>query len=147
MSDTIRVHKTVVGQTPRELFDFVLDVESYSRYMPNVVRVDIVEQSPGSRVTHWQTELEGAPLVWTERDTIVPEELRIEFDCVDGDFDLFRGHWEVVTEQGETRIVCELEYDVGIALIEELLGPILKQKITENLHIMLAGLVDRVEVA
>ncbi|MBN1609227.1 MAG: SRPBCC family protein [Polyangiaceae bacterium] len=142
MTQTVRVEMDV-DQSPEAAFGFVLDVENYSRLMPNVNCVSIVDQNGGDRVTHWDTEIEGAPLIWTERDTILPSELRIEFDCIEGDFDVFRGRWEVVATKatGQVHVACELEYSVGIPIIEEIVGHILKRKMIENLEVMLQGLV------
>ncbi|MBM4318670.1 MAG: hypothetical protein FJ125_01600, partial [Deltaproteobacteria bacterium] len=92
------------------------------------------------RITSWDTEIEGAPLLWTERDTILPDELTIRFESIDGDFDVFRGAWLVVPHGAGVVLACELEYSLGVAILDELVGPILKQKIVENLSIMLDGL-------
>ena len=139
MTETVRVEMDV-NQSPEAAFGFVLDVENYSTLMPNVKRVSIVEKNDRYRITHWDTEIEGAPLIWTEKDVILPSELRIEFDCTEGDFDVFRGCWEVVRVDGQAHVACELEYSIGIPVIEEVLGHILKQKMTENLEVMLGGL-------
>jgi ribosome-associated toxin RatA of RatAB toxin-antitoxin module len=142
MTETVRVEMDVT-QPPETAFGFVLDVENFSRLMPNVNSVSILEQNGGDRITRWDTEIEGAPLIWTERDTILPSEYRINFDCIEGDFDVFRGHWEVVCTDGsgQVRVACELEYSVGIPVIEEIVGHILKRKMIDNLEVMLQGLV------
>jgi ribosome-associated toxin RatA of RatAB toxin-antitoxin module len=144
MTESVRVVRPVASQAPDEVFAFVLDAENYSRLMPNVNRVRIVEQQEGYRITHWNTEIEQAPLIWTERDTILPARHRIEFESIEGDFDVFRGCWEVLRGNGDGRlhVACELEYSVGIPVIEEIVGPVLKQKIIENLGIMLHGLAE-----
>ena len=148
MSETVRVEKAVGNNTAEVAFNFVRDVQNYSTLMPNVKCVDILEENGKLRITHWDTEIEHAPLIWTERDTILPDEFRIEFDCIKGDFDVFRGKWEVVpaVNGGPVRVACELEYSVGIPVIEEIVGPVLRQKIVENLETMLNGLAQGIEV-
>ena len=145
MTETVRVEMNV-RQPPEVAFDFVLDVENYSRLMPNVNRVSILQQDGRRRTTHWDTEIEGAPLIWTEEDTILRSELRIEFDCIEGDFDVFRGCWEVVRVNvgGHAHVACELEYSIGIPVIEEIVGRILRQKMCENLEVMLRGLAQAI---
>jgi ribosome-associated toxin RatA of RatAB toxin-antitoxin module len=128
------------------VFELVLDVASFPRLMPNVNRVDVLDDQGETRLTRWDTEIEGAPLVWTERDTIVRSRLRIEFEAVEGDFEVFRGAWEVLPRDGGAEVACELEYALGIPTLEELVGPVLKAKIAENLDLMLTGLVRGVEV-
>jgi ribosome-associated toxin RatA of RatAB toxin-antitoxin module len=144
MTETVRVEKAIANQSPDAVFAFVVDVENYSTLMPNVNRVQILEQSEEHRITHWDTEIERAPLIWTEKDTILTATLRIEFDCIEGDFEVFRGNWEVIRPDtgGPVRVACELEYSVGIPVIEDIVGPLLRQKITENLETMLAGIAQ-----
>jgi ribosome-associated toxin RatA of RatAB toxin-antitoxin module len=142
MPETVRVELSVGEREPEAAFDFVLNVDNYAKLMPNVNSVHIVEQSDGQRITHWDTEIEHAPLIWTERDFILPARFRIEFDCIEGDFEIFRGCWEVVPSdhKSETQVACEIAYSVGIPVIEDIIGPVLRQKITENLTMMLQGL-------
>ena len=144
MTETVRVETPVACESPETAFAFVLNVENYSRLMPNVNRVQVLSQHDGRRVTHWDTEIEGAPLIWTEADTILHGQLRIEFDAIEGDFEVFRGRWEVAqsSRRGQSSVAFELEYSIGIPVIEEIVGPILKTKITENLETMLHGLTE-----
>ena len=145
--ETVRVERIVKGRSAQEAFAFVLDVESYERFMPNVKKVTVREADEQKRITHWETTIEGAPLVWTERDDIRQDDLRIDFAKTEGDFSIFRGHWEVRASDGGVTLAFELEYSIGIPLIEPIVGPILKKKITENLAIMLDSLVVGIEGA
>lgn len=146
--DTVRVEKKVADHTAQEVFAFVLDVERYPRLMTNVNEVRIVSQQGDQRVTRWDTDVDGAPLIWTEQDTIRRDDpMRVEFELIEGDFDVFRGRWEVVQADGEVSVVCELEYHLGIEVIEELLGPVLSEHIASNLQQMLDGLVVGIEAA
>ncbi len=138
--ERVRVEKIIDGVQPEQAFAFLLDVDHYSELMPNVNSVEVLEQSGQTRVTRWDTEIDGAPLGWVEHDSILPEELAIRFESIEADFESLRGSWEVVRSDSRVAIACELEYSLGIAFLEEHVGPILKQKITENLDIMLTGL-------
>jgi hypothetical protein len=42
-------------------------------------------------------------------------------------------------------VACELEYSIGIPVIEEIVGPILRRKIGENLEIMLDGIAQGID--
>ena len=147
MAETVRVEKPVACETAETAFAFVLNVDNYAKLMPNVNRVQVLRQHNGQRVTHWDTEIEGAPLIWTENDLILPDRLRIDFDSIEGDFDVFRGCWEVLRANGsgEVHVACELEYSIGIPVIEEIVGPVLKEKIIENVETMLLGLVKGID--
>jgi ribosome-associated toxin RatA of RatAB toxin-antitoxin module len=149
MGDHVRVERAVSCWSPKQIFQYILQVENYAQLMPNVKGVKILESQGTHRISHWDTEIEGAPLIWKEKDTIRHEQLRLEFDAIEGDFELFRGCWEVVPQGAEkpTLVAFDLVYSIGIAVIEEIVGPILKEKITENIGIMLDGLVQGIEAA
>lgn len=144
MLQRVRVEQPVANRDRDQVFGFLRDVANYSKLMPNVNSVSILRETDGHRITRWDTEIESAPLIWTEEDRISTADLRIEFHSIEGDFDVFRGSWQVLASNppSSLQVACELEYSVGIPVIEEILGPVLRDKITENLKVMLFGLAQ-----
>ncbi len=137
----VRVEQAVFGMPAHEVFEYVLDVGAYSSFMPNVRQVQIIEQTGSDRVSRWETQLEEAPICWTEKDRIDRQALRISFESTEGDFEIFRGFWAVEERDDHVFVVCDIEYSIGIAVIEEMVGDILEEKLIENLELMLEGLV------
>ena len=137
----VRVQQAVFTMPARDVFEYVLDVEAYPAFMPNVRLVEILSQEGTRRVTRWDTELEEAPICWTEEDVIDRVGMRITFDAVEGAFETFRGFWAVEERDDHVFVVCEIDYSIGIDVIEEMVGDVLKAKLVENLEVMLDGLV------
>lgn len=142
MADHVRVEKSVLDKDPAEVFAFLLDVRNFPRHMPNVNSVEVLSDSGAQRVTRWDTQIEGAPLIWTERDIISPAQLRWDFEATESDFDFLRGSWRVATDAQGTVVSWEMHYAIGLSVIEDIVAPVLKDKIRENLETMLGGLTS-----
>lgn len=47
--------------------------------MHDLVSVEILERGENTTVSHWVSNVDGRKIVWTERDTFYPEEMRITY--------------------------------------------------------------------
>jgi ribosome-associated toxin RatA of RatAB toxin-antitoxin module len=140
--DKARVARWVEAVSVEQAFGFLVRVEDYARLMPNVRAVEVLEDGGHTRLTRWDTEIEGAPLRWVERDTVDPGAHSIRFELAEGDFARLSGSWSVEACAGGAVLVCELGYSLGVPLLEDLLGPVLREKLTEHLATMLDGLAQ-----
>ncbi|MFP4057390.1 MAG: type II toxin-antitoxin system RatA family toxin [Candidatus Brocadiia bacterium] len=134
----------VVRAEPEAVYRLFLDVESFPRFMPNVERIEVVERGEGWAVSRWLTDLDGAPLTWCERDTYDPENLVVAFQLTEGDIAKFEGHWAFLPHEAGTLALCVLDYELGVPLIEEVVGPTLREKVERNIATMLAAVEARV---
>ena len=133
------------GYRKEHIFEKVKRVEDFPRIMPDIKKVTILETGPVSGASEWDADIDGCPLYWKERDTFDNERLIFEFKSIEGDFDVFTGCWSVHDDSGGTRVDFSVEYLVGIPVIEEIIGPILKKKIERNISGMLADLKGEIE--
>ena len=120
------------------------DVESYSGYMPSVNEVKILKQDGNLMITRWDAKIDGAPITWIQEVESVDESQEMIFEAVEGDFDIFRGRWSVAELDGRVELRLLIEYRLGIPIIENVLGPILKKKVKANSELMLEALAARV---
>ena len=120
------------------------DVESYSGYMPSVNEVKILKQEGNLMITRWDAQIGGAPITWIQEVELVDESQEMIFEAVEGDFDVFRGRWSVAESDGRVELRLLIEYRLGIPVIENVLGPILKKKVKANSELMLEALAARV---
>jgi len=131
---------------PRGLvFDKIKRLQDHPKFMPDVKSVKILEQSRDTGASEWDVDIDGCPLNWKERDTFDHDNFVFEFRTIEGDFDTFDGRWEVLDAPDGVRVVFTVEYLVGIPVIEDIIGPILKVKIEKNTQKMLDSLRDEVE--
>lgn len=116
-------------------------IKDFSRYpviMENVDEVKILEINDTESKSEWFVTIEGAPLRWLEKDFYDRENLKLRFESIEGDFDTINGNWRIENYNHKgIKISFELDYSLGIPVIEEILGPVLKQKMKGNIDSMI----------
>ncbi|NHC16105.1 type II toxin-antitoxin system RatA family toxin [Motilibacter deserti] len=130
----------------QQVWDAVVDVESYPRYMETVKSVKELRRLPdGSRETEWSVLLKGSTLEWVERDVVLEGERKVVFEQTDGDLEVFEGEW-TVTEQpdGTVRVRLFVNFDIGIPLLSAMLNPVAERALKENSRTMLQQIEKRV---
>lgn len=121
-------------------------MEAFPDFMPDVESVQVIERKNGQTVTEWVAYIdEDTPITWKELDTFFPQELKIDFQLIEGDLDVFEGSWTLEKAPEGTTISLELTYDFGIPAFEKIIGPVLKKKVRENCKMMLESIKKRVE--
>ena len=113
--------------------------------MKDLVSVEILERGEDYTVSHWVSNVDGRKIVWTERDTFYPEDLKITYAQTDGDLKKMEGAW-AIEAQGETcEVTLAVDFEFGIPMIAGLLNPILKKKVRENSENMLKSIKEQIE--
>lgn len=118
-------------------------VEDYPLYMPSVNAIKVIERKENELTTRWDAEIDGAPIQWVQHIQMNDSTREIIFKTVEGDFDVFQGRWCVGESNGQVVLALSIEYKLGIPIIEEVLGPILKDKITANSETMLKAIAGQ----
>ncbi len=126
-----------------EVFEIVEDLERFPEFMPNVTSIRVIESSQDKKVAEWETVIDETPLTWTEEGIYDRDNYVVRFRAVEGVFDRFDGHWEVVPDGNNSRVTLELDYEIGLPEIEELISPILRERLLENAESMLRALEER----
>jgi ribosome-associated toxin RatA of RatAB toxin-antitoxin module len=128
---------------PEDSFRVVFDVERFPEFMSNVTSVEVLSSASNCRVVAWQMSIDDAPLDWTEEIVYDQDNLRTSFRALDGVFARFDGYWQVYPEGAGSRVELFLEYDLGVPEIQDIIGPILKVRLIENLEAMLTCIATR----
>lgn len=121
-------------------------ISDYSRYeaiMDNVDRVNVIEKSATEGKSEWFVTVEEAPLKWLERDYYDIDNYELRFESIDGDFENIDGKWKVEDFKNEgIKIYFTVDYNLGIPVIEEVLGHILKEKMKTNIDSMIHAIKE-----
>ena len=68
----------------------------------------------------------------------------LKFESIAGDFDNFNGLWRIENYPGEgIKINFNVDYNLGIPVIEEVLGDILQEKMKNNIDSMIKAVSDK----
>ena len=134
-----------VAAPARKVYELAKEQERFPEFMPDVESVTVLERHSDRIVTKWKTLVEEAPIEWVEEDRFNDEEERIDYKLTEGDLDKFEGAWTFTESGGVTKVVLTVDYDFGVPVLAELIGPTLQRKVQENSEMMLAALKREAE--
>ena len=122
-------------------WNIISDFSKYPAIIDSVDSVEIIERTEETGLSKWQVSVDSAPLYWVEKDYFNRREFQIQFKSIDGDFDAINGQWRITnTEDSGIKISFELEYGLGIPVLEELLGAVLRKKMQNNMEQMVSAI-------
>ena len=139
--ETVTTEAVLPGCVRKEkAWDIISDYSRYPAIMDNVDKVEITERTGKEGISRWYITVEEAPLYWVEKDRFNSRDFEITFKSIEGDFDNINGRWHIKdgTNDG-IAIDFEIQYNLGIPVIEEVLGHILKEKMKTNIDKMMAA--------
>ena len=86
---------TIKGEGTK-IYEIIKDMASYPNFMKDLVSVEILERGEDYTVSHWVSNVDGRKIVWTERDTFYPANLKITYAQTDGDLKKMEGAWTII---------------------------------------------------
>ena len=137
--------KTMIKGQGQQIFNIVKDMPSYPKFMKDLVSVELLEVGDNYDVSHWVSNVDGRKIVWTEKDTFYPEELKITYAQTEGDLKKMEGSWLIVPQGDSCEVTLAVDFEFGIPMIAGLLNPILKRKVRENSENMLNSIKEQIE--
>ncbi|MFN2528489.1 MAG: type II toxin-antitoxin system RatA family toxin [Candidatus Baltobacteraceae bacterium] len=134
-----------IAAPARKVYELAKEQERFPEFMPDVESVTVLERHSDYILTKWKTLVEEAPIEWVEEDRFNDTEGRIDYKLLEGDLDKFEGAWTFEETAGVSKVVLTVDYDFGVPVLAELIGPTLQRKVQENSEMMLAALKREAE--
>ena len=110
-----------------EIYELVVDVESYPKFLPWCERAEIVERNPDGPVARLHLAYSGLRHAFTTRNVQVPD-ASVRIALVDGPFSLLDGFWRFVplpvpgaAAYPGTAAACRIEFELRYAFANGLL--------------------------
>ena len=135
----------IVKGDKKTVYELAKDMEQFPQFMPDVESVKVVQRAEKSTVTEWAANIDGAPINWRERDGFDDDEPSINYELIEGDLDKFEGEWTFSEVPEGTCVRLTVDYELGIPEFEEMIGPILREKILGNARKMLEAIKRKIE--
>lgn len=135
----------VLAQDPHDAFDVVVKIEDFPAFMPNVNGITLLESDGKRKVAEWDTTIDDAPLIWVEEGLYDYDQMIVRFRAIEGVFDRFDGFWQVKPHDEGSEVIFELIYEIGLPEIEDIIGPILRERMIENAESMLEAIENHIE--
>jgi ribosome-associated toxin RatA of RatAB toxin-antitoxin module len=121
----------------------ISDFGLYSTLMTNVDKVIIHDRDEREGESEWFVTIDKAPVRWLEKDHYDPMNYGIQFESIDGDFEQINGSWKVEDYNNEgIKLDYSIDYNLGIPVIEEVVGDVLKEKMKNNIDSMMQSIAD-----
>lgn len=137
--------KTVIKGEGQKIYDIIKDMAAYPNFMKDLVSVEILERGEDYTISHWVSNVDGRKIVWTERDTFYPQNLKITYAQTEGDLKKMEGSWLILQQEEGCEVTLAVYFEFGIPMIAGLLNPILKKKVRENSENMLNSIKEQIE--
>lgn len=133
---------------PEDVYELAKKSEHFSRFMPDVRSVKVIEEEIDYKIAKWVADNDGIELSWLERDSYDDEKRVITFEQLlgSGDFEKYQGRWDFYpTEDGGTRTRLEVIVDFGLPELEGLMGKTIDLKVRDDGSKMLVALKAEAE--
>lgn len=108
----------------QEMFNLVVDVDSYPAFLPWCDKTEILEQTPDAMTARIGMAFGGLHKSFTTRNTHVADR-QVQLSLVDGPFKHLHGEWNFVPlgEERACRIELKLSYSFD-SMFGALVGPV-----------------------
>jgi ribosome-associated toxin RatA of RatAB toxin-antitoxin module len=124
-------------------WSIITDYTRYPQFMQNVDNVEIREKTENNSISIWYVTIEEAPLQWMEKDYYDQTNYTLRFESISGDFENINGFWKVEDlEDSGIKLTFHVDYNLGIPVIEDVLGHILKEKMKTNIDSMIHAIKE-----
>lgn len=127
-----------------DAYSCLKDMESYPSYMADVLSVKSKPLTANTSHVEWEAKVEDARFSWKQINTNDHENRTVQFEMTEGDFELLDGQWQVAANESLYYLRLNLRYAIGLPVIEEVLGPVLKKKMQTNSLSMLSSIKRRI---
>ncbi len=139
--------ETVIKDTVRKenAWSVISDFSRFSSFSNNIDKIIITGKTGMEQVSEWDVTFDGAPLNWIQKDILDRDNFAVNFKGLSGDFDQFTGSLHAQdSSEGTIGLVYSLSYKVGIPIIEELFGPVFKEKMQLNFNAIVHGIASEI---
>jgi ribosome-associated toxin RatA of RatAB toxin-antitoxin module len=116
--------------TRHSAWDLITDFTNFTKQIDPIERITVLEKNQNEGKSEWHINIEGAPLSWVAKDYYDKENYQFKFKSICGDFEKILGRWKIENFKNiGIKIFFDIKYRLGIPVLEEHVGPILKNKI------------------
>jgi len=122
-------------------------IRSYHKYSESIPCIEsIVQKNTSPLISEWIISIDGVPFTWQQMEVFELPNGCLKFELTYGDFDQFHGQWKVEsTEFNLLKISFQLEYSLGIPVIENITGNIIQEKLVVFVNSMLDTHIKQIE--
>lgn len=134
----LRMH--IRDRDPDDVYLALCDFGAYPDLCSAVRSIRVESTSLDEAISSWEVNFQTGILKWTERDCFYRDRREIAFQQIAGDIDHFSGCWRVLAHAEGTMITFDAQFDLGIPMLADMLDPVAKKAIEDNIDSIIRGL-------
>lgn len=142
----IQIRTQKVIQAPRwKILRLIAAIQDFPKFMPNVKQCEVLEKHRRGAVTAWKVEVDKMTLTWKQRDDFDIPNFTVRFELLGGDLKVFSGAWTLREyEEGGTEITVEAAAEIGIPMLDDVIGTVIAEKLKKNFDLMLQAIDEKI---
>lgn len=117
--------------TQKQLFDLVLDIESYPEFLPLCRGAKIISQGPEGIIA--SLTISAAGLEKTYQSLVTSTENTISAKAIDGPFKYLHNHWKFTPLEEGAMVECTVDFELESFLLSKLMDVLLSKVYQETL--------------
>lgn len=136
----VEIHAFIPDIDSDTVFDTLADFRHYAELVEVVRSVEMDRPGDATARSSWVVEFRNGLLRWTEEDWFRRDELRLDFNQIEGDFDEFYGGWVLQPEPGGVRAALIVDFDFGVPSLASIVEPVAERVLSDVTRQILLGL-------
>lgn len=135
------------GEEAGTVFENCMQFSKYPDLSPHVQSTTVERTRPNpTGASSWELLFRSGLLQWSEQERYLKDDLRMEFEQTEGDFDVFGGFWTFDQDDDDVVLHFECDFDFGIESLAGILDPIAERVIKETVAWAVVELHDDVRL-
>ncbi len=132
--------------SPREMFDLVVAVPDYPRFLPWCESAELLPHDGGDVMARLGLAVMGVRHAFTTRNAYVPDQ-SVRIQLVDGPFSLLDGTWlfHPLGRPGSDKPACKIEFDMRYAFSSAALEAVVSPVFDRVANTLVDSFVKRAE--
>lgn len=136
----VEIRSFIRGLEPDFVFDTLSDFRTYASLVDVVRSLTVEPQADGTAICTWEVEFRNGLLRWSERDWFFREEMRLDFQQIEGDFDEFYGGWRLQPTPEGVHVALIADFDFGVPSLASIVEPVAERVLSDVTQQILKGL-------
>jgi ribosome-associated toxin RatA of RatAB toxin-antitoxin module len=142
----VEIQALIPNAVAGQVFDTLADFERYPALVEVVRSVSVGRrESDGQLLSTWEVYFRNGVLTWTEADWLRRDELRMDFEQTQGDFDEMSGSWVIEQRGDAVGVAFVSDFDFGIPSLASIIDPVAVRVLTETIQLILVRLFETVQ--
>jgi excisionase family DNA binding protein len=136
----------VVKRKQEEVFNLLKDMERFPEFIRSINSVNIVGQVQERIISEWSVEIDDLPIRWRQLDILDENKASINFRMLEGDFEEYKGRWELQQLLTGTELKLTIFFDWGMPNLTRYAEPNLKKKLENFIQEILSAIKNKLWV-